>query len=59
MAAAAVAIRPPAASPTTPAAPATRMRAVDGLRGLAVLGMILVNVMGTRERYGRRRDLNW
>ena len=24
-----------------------------------VAGMILIGVMGTRERYGRRRDLNW
>jgi membrane associated rhomboid family serine protease len=24
-----------------------------------IAGMILVNLMGTRERYGRRRDLNW
>ena len=24
-----------------------------------IAGMILVNVMGARERYGRRRDLNW
>jgi len=24
-----------------------------------IAGMILIKVMGTRERYGRRRDLNW
>jgi membrane associated rhomboid family serine protease len=24
-----------------------------------IAGMILVNVMGARERYGRRQDLNW
>ena len=24
-----------------------------------IAGMILIAVMGTRERYGRRRDLNW
>jgi membrane associated rhomboid family serine protease len=24
-----------------------------------ITGMILIAVMGTRERYGRRRDLNW
>jgi membrane associated rhomboid family serine protease len=24
-----------------------------------IAGMILIGVMGTRERYGRRRDLNW
>jgi len=24
-----------------------------------IAGMILINVMGARERYGRRRDLNW
>jgi predicted acyltransferase len=40
--AAAVAVRPSAAAP-----PSTRMRALDGLRGLAVLGMILVNNQGS------------
>src|SRR3954467_4307572 len=41
---AAVAVRPSVATPQTAG---TRMRALDGLRGLAVLGMILVNNQGS------------
>src|SRR4051795_9741441 len=44
--AAAVAVRPAVATTTTTTA-TTRMRALDGLRGLAVLGMILVNNQGS------------